>query len=441
MQNEPPEIPAGDIREHVMQTEAEASVALTEEFGHTDAPSERVVSMSIVNPDTGGKSRSFRYVGLVDLQPEAEVADWKGVADPDRFIKASRIGYQAERYALALLHEGKAIRKITYRLLTRPTIGYKRPKFTWAVKKVGRESAVGVFDSEPEAAALIREKLEKEGTADDARLAKWEEACKKADAKGKPNPDRPEPKTGEYSIEERASGNPTRDHYEDECVEWLRQDGKVIEHDHFINDRKLTHARWGMWEATKRILDCRSNDRWMANDQACYDWNKPCPYIDLCDAVQNGADVEWAIEDQFQTAPPNPELAGHDVGEGLPILTHSMMQSLSRCEMYYQWRFERGIVKRYDDDDKDAMWIGSAVHVALDVANKVGRLDDQALVAIDKWADANPVLGEDPAWKQDEQIAKARAMARVAMIRWPNPGSEDHEPTGTVDPDAVQPQG
>ena len=44
---------------------------------------------------------------------------------------------------------------------------------------------------------------------------------------------------------------------------------------------------------------------------------------------------------------------------------------------------------------------------------------EAAYGTIDDWADANPILGEDAARIQDQQIGKARAMVMAAAQKWP----------------------
>ena len=284
--------------------------------------SERVVSMPIVNPQTGGKSKSFRYVGLVDLHVGETIRDYKGVSDIDRFIQQAMIGYQGERYALALMHEGYTIRKVEYCLITRPSILYKHPSVSWAVVKKGNKTACKLFraanaETKGDAAHYMAERRAKDGA-------------------------------GEYSIEERTSGNPTRQHYEDECIAWLNDTEhgqRVKPHSHYLNDYKLLQARWSIHNAAKHILYCRVNDRWQTNDRACHAFNRECPYLDLCVALQNGRGTETLIHEEFTTRKRNPELFGHDVGEGLPILTHSMIQDLS-CNMLYYWKHERCLEKK-----------------------------------------------------------------------------------------------
>lgn len=86
------------------------------------AGSEQVVSCPIRNPQTGASSRSFTLMGRVDGIVGRTLLDWKGVSYPNDFIRAKRIGYQIECYALALMEAGTEIDSAEFRLVTRPSI-------------------------------------------------------------------------------------------------------------------------------------------------------------------------------------------------------------------------------------------------------------------------------------------------------------------------------
>jgi len=86
------------------------------------ATTEQIVTMPIEHPETGKRMRGFRFAGKYDRLQGGKLDDWKGVADPARFIAQRGISFQAELYALALKHKGIEVREIEYRLITRPTI-------------------------------------------------------------------------------------------------------------------------------------------------------------------------------------------------------------------------------------------------------------------------------------------------------------------------------
>ena len=339
---------------------------------------ESIVRMPIINPETDRASRTFEFLGKVDLIEGRRVVDWKGTSNPDRFISEHRISFQAELYALALRHQGVEIDEIEYRLITRPTIQYSRPKRTWAVRKATRKTAVKICDT-------------------------FEEAEKLAKMQG-------------GFVEERVTGDATRQAYEDRCLDWLIADSsKLVTHVHSLTESRLNQARWFVWENTKRLLENRTSQRWLPNARACFGWQRACEYLPICEAMSNGADVEWVIEDQYKLAmAANQELGG--VTSDLDIVTYSSLSTLTECELMYFWKHERTL-RKIRDEDSDALWTGSAMHAGVEHMTFGGEY--AAFSAIDKWADANPIIGEDAAWKQDQQVARARAMVRAAAMKWP----------------------
>jgi hypothetical protein len=359
---------------------------------------ELFVSMPIKNPDTTGVSRSFRYCGVLDVHENQEVIDWKALGRPERFIKASRIGCQGERYVLALMHDGHAIKKIEYRLLTKPSIMYCKPVYRFAVLKEGNKNAVKVCESIHEAEVFMKERQGKKQT--EAHL---------------------------YSIQRRSTGDTSRDNFEERCVEWLKdpEKARIIPHDHWIVPAKLKQAEWSLWDTVKRILENRNRESWQTRTSACFAYERECTFMPLCDCLQNGGDVTGMKAELYERTVANPELANrqHDPDKNsevmlaLPVLTHSMVQDFELCEMYFYWKHEEHLQRTVDEQEKDALWTGSAVHIGVDVNAKQGL--DAALEAINLWAERNPVIGLDQSWKQHQEIAKARAMVRVAAERWP----------------------
>lgn len=342
---------------------------------------EQIVSMPIVNPDTGAASRSFEFAGKVDVIDDATVIDWKGISDAHRFVQEKKIGFQGECYAIACSHAGHPIQRIEYRLLTRPTIKYQVPKITWAVMAPGGKRATkgGIFDSEEDA----------------HKLAKLRGAA----------------------VEERCKGHRDRQAYEDACLDWLCNvdfTQRVLSHAYELTMPRLVVAQRWLWNNCKRLLDCRLYDRWMPNEQACYTYGRECPSMPLCEAVAEGSDVRWVKEQYFEKCEPHPELGDHK-GK-LDVVTYSSLSCLALCEVKYYWRYEE-CLRPIRDEDAEPLWVGSAFHRGLEVLG--GGADmATALAAVDEWAAANPVLGEDAAWIQDQQVARARAMVRAGSLRW-----------------------
>jgi hypothetical protein len=337
---------------------------------------EVIVSMPIRNPATGGVSHKFTFAGKVDGIEGETIDDWKTTDDPHKFISRRAIQYQAELYTLGLQHVGKRVTSIRYRLITKPGLRFTEPKYSYAVMKAGRKSAVKVFGNQADAEAF---------------------------AKLRGN-----------TVEERIQGDKDLGVYENRCLKWVREEpDRLFDHTVPVSSGRLQQARHYLWECTKRILDCRLNARWLPNAGACEAYGRECPYLALCECVAANADPTWIIEDKFEVADDtHPELDGKANGDK-ELLTNSSAGCLCLCEVRYYWRFERKL--RKPRTSIDAAWLGSAMHVGLEHFVEGGL--EAAYAAIDEWREHNPVLGDDVR-KQDQEIGKARAMMRAAAEKW-----------------------
>lgn len=291
---------------------------------------EQLVSLPVINPDTGHKSRTFVYRGKVDRVEGGTLIDWKSCADPNRFIRSKKIGFQPYLYAMAVEAAGTKLDTIEYRLITTPKIK--------------------MCSKDTNAAA-----------------------------------------------------------YEDRCVEWLGQDGKLVTHQLMLNPARMVAAKEYLWEASKRILDSRLNHRWLPNENACHMWERVCEYAPLCEAVAEGADVKWLIDEHYGRSVVHQELGGGNRDE----LTYSSLSTLTLCERKYYWQIEQGLRKKLDYTE--ALWLGSAMHAGLEAFVEGGR--KAAGQAIARWEQQNPAIGDDVRYNE-QQAAKARAMVRAAAERW-----------------------
>jgi hypothetical protein len=299
---------------------------------------EKTVSLPVINPDTRRASRSFMFMGALDLYDESSksIDDYKSTKDPERFIRERSINFQPELYANAVMAPPMSlpVEQVRYKLVTTPSI-----------KFCGKD---------------------KDASA-----------------------------------------------YEDRCFDWLCQPGKVVEHSIPIIPSRLLQAQLFLWDASKRVLDNRKTGRWMANGQACYSWERACPYMKLCEACCQGADVQWLIENRFKESQKHPEL-DLLVPSDKDILTYSSVTMLTLCEQKYLWRYEMGLVPR-NDEDVEALWLGSAVHVGLAAMSRLGP--EAANDAINEWEAANPAVGDGVRYNE-QQCAKAKAMVRAASAKW-----------------------
>ena len=203
--------------------------------------------------------------------------------------------------------------------------------------------------------------------------------------------------------------------YEDRCVEWINaQEDGLVAHPFPINPGRLEKAKAWLWECSKRILENRRAKRWLPNENGCFTYERACEYLPLCECVANDGDPhDIMAADYTNDGLRHPEL-GNDLSAKLDVVTYTSLTMLSLCEVKYFWRYERGLRRKHDDSE--ALWIGSAMHAGLEGFADGGI--EAAHEQIDKWAASNPIIGADQARYQDQQIAKARAMARAAANRW-----------------------
>lgn len=299
---------------------------------------ESIVSLPVINPETGKASRTFRFAGKLDLGEGAKLSDYKSAKDPARFVKQQVIGFQLEFYAMAVRKAGRWVSEVEYRVIAVP-----------GIKLCGK-------DADPQA-------------------------------------------------------------YEQRCFEWLMDPeypNRMMSHPFVLTDGRIKQAQGFMWECSKRILENRRNDRWLPNPGACFAWERPCEYLPLCELVSSSTATEDTVQRDYEEIHNfHPELgeAGADSG----LLTHSSMSMLVLCEMKYFWRHEVGVRKRRDY--VESLWLGSAMHAGME-GYATGGID-AGLAAVDSWRQQNPIVGEDDAKDEDQQVARARAMVRAAAAKWP----------------------
>lgn len=200
--------------------------------------------------------------------------------------------------------------------------------------------------------------------------------------------------------------------YEERCVAWLRETGDALRpHEVLVNPARLEQARRWLWGCVQRVLVNRRTSLWLTSEEACNAYGRLCEYAPLCLAEALGADVEDVIAQRYEVAQAHEELED----DSRDVMTYSSARLLTLCERRYLWRYVRCLRPR-NDSAGEAQWNGSATHVGFEALATEGL--DAALTAIDAWAGAHPILGEDAARQQDQQVARARAMVRAAAERW-----------------------
>jgi hypothetical protein len=208
--------------------------------------------------------------------------------------------------------------------------------------------------------------------------------------------------------------NQTPEQYEDECVQWIAdQPMGVYEHELYFNTARLENAAWRIYHIAKQIAENRLTGRWMMNSGACHNYGRRCEYASLCMAEVEAADVEHVISTEYRPRTRRHDDDGTDFG-GKDSLSHSGCECFTTCQKKYMWKYEREI-EPDTEDTSEALRVGKMMHVGIEALLKSGGSEDAAMAAIEEHANATPFLGEDGL---QQEAAKARAMVRIAAMRW-----------------------
>lgn len=107
----------------------------------------------------------------------------------------------------------------------------------------------------------------------------------------------------------RRKADQTREEYEAECIEWIRQaENGAMTWFQYVSPARLNAARHWLWDTQQALSECKRSERWFFNAGACHDWSRECSYMLLCQAVAAGDDVEALVEIDYERSDPLPEL-------------------------------------------------------------------------------------------------------------------------------------
>lgn len=197
--------------------------------------------------------------------------------------------------------------------------------------------------------------------------------------------------------------------YLHECVEWLRQEGKIVEHSLPLLPERIEAAKHFAWDIASDIVERRRNDRWHANESACWKFGTPCEFLKLCEAVAMGTDVGWLIEDRYE-----PRQYGKDYESegGKDFLSYSAASCFTTCARQFFWRFERQLQAKHETAG-EALRIGQLFHQGAEIQ----ELDD-----LEKWLQGQEHVGTcgspERLRKNQEMLAKVHAMLLISRERW-----------------------
>lgn len=120
-------------------------------------------------------------------------------------------------------------------------------------------------------------------------------------------------------------------------------------------DRELlTYAR-ELWLTAQDMHQAMRFGDHRRNDKACYQFFRPCEYLDLCAGQDRVENPRW-----HKLPSLHPEL--EDPTCGSRTLTHSRISCFSQCRRKHHYRYELGIAR---GGEAEALYFGSLFHAAL----------------------------------------------------------------------------
>jgi hypothetical protein len=279
---------------------------------------EQCYTAPLINIETGRKSRTFSLVGLLDKTAddgdEEEVFDHKTtsseISDPSDFYwRQLTVDSQPSLYELLAMCNGRRVSRVTWDVTKKPAI---RPKEI--TKKIHAETYAtghyyGFVLSHQTLEYLVNSNREN-GELFTARVA--------ADCMEDPD-----------KFFARRSVPRTRE----QLAEYARE----------------------LWEIAGQIQVARRTGKHPRNSGACFNYNRPCPFLSLCSGSDTPDSDRW-----------RPKTRGEGAVGGDNILSNSRMRTFQACQRKHYYSYELKIERDRDDRD-EALYFGSLWGEAMDV--------------------------------------------------------------------------
>ena len=211
-------------------------------------------AQAIHNPASSGVSRNFRSAGKVDKIvkiPDGRLAimEYKTTSsdlDPSGvFWRKLCMDQQISHYMLAALQEKIEVETILYDVTRRPGL---RPKM---IPSLDAEGLKIVLDGDGVRVYNKDGKKPRQTGGDGMTVQTAAET----------------PQAFGLRVFEKMSSNPEEF--------FCRREIPRLESD-------LVEYRYELWQQQKMLNECYRNDFWYRNTGACFKWNKPCAYFDIC---------------------------------------------------------------------------------------------------------------------------------------------------------------
>lgn len=289
---------------------------------------EQVIQKNLINPETQRQSRSFTIAGKLDVLAEYAgrkvLIDHKttsqDITDPNApYWRQLVVEGQVNHYMLLAWMDSMKVDNGLWDVIRKPSISPKK------LTKAERASVVaeGVYfgqrisneDRQSLAAGEERESFEMYG----ARLA---HDC---------THERPD-----WYFQRRAVPR-----LDNEIIEYA---GELWEH-----GQSMLYTR-------SKVAEGKLPPR---NSGACMLYGSPCNFLGICSGHDTPDSDRWQ-----RRATVHPELNGA-VGEGKDVLTNSRIRCYQTCQRKEYYQYQLGI-ERYDEEEKEALFFGSLLHLALE---------------------------------------------------------------------------
>lgn len=331
--------------------------------------------LPVINPDGGGKSRTFtqggKFDGVIEGAGRTLLLEHKTAAedieDPDAvYWRRLAIDSQVSHYVMANLISGRRVDGTLYDVIKKPSI---RPaRLTAAdIKQILEEGSYCGFKVRDFDLGMVEHW---NGIIESAKAVKKEinAANKKREKAGEPLQDIPSNVVAdsERTISESVTlyeMRLARDCIDNGSKYFQRQ---VI---HRLDSDVVEYAG-ELWEVGQSLLHARNNNAHYRNSGACMTYGTPCEFLGVCSGYDTVESDKWErVESVHSELPILAERGGRD------LLTNSRVKTFQTCRRKHFYKYELG-VRRKGGEEKEALVFGSLVHVALEAWWGHFRKDD-----------------------------------------------------------------
>lgn len=296
---------------------------------------EREFSFPLMNPETEGVSRSFVEAGKMDalLRRKRDgalvVLEHKTTSDDvspeSQYWDRLRMDTQVSKYFLAAKHTGMEVGGVIYDVMGKPA---------------HRPSQIPILDEQG-----VKIVLDQDGQRVRTKDGKkWRESADKEAG---------------YVLQTRQE---TPGEFEARLLSVLRQEPMSYFAQRHVPrlDSDIIEYMGDEWSLSQQILYFRGRGLWPRNPSACNAYNRTCEFFELCSGRASVDGVRYGKSDKAHA-----ELKMQSDGDR-QLLTNSRSQALRKCARYHFLKYEEGVKKIQDDEESEALRLGTLVHLGLE---------------------------------------------------------------------------